>query len=480
MMKLQPVIGIEIHIELKTKTKMFSNSPVTFASIPNSQVNEIDLGYPGSLPSINKQAVVLAIRACQALNMKINPVLSFDRKNYFYPDLPKGYQITQQNNPIGSNGKLTIATNNMQQDILVTRLHLEEDTAKQIHLDNITLLDYNRAGIGLIEIVSEPVIYDVETAINYIETLRKTLLHLGVSNAKMSEGSFRCDINISLRPIESKDFFKRVEVKNLNSLNNVKRAIEFEIKRQTNLINQGTPLKSNETRRFDEKTKTTILMRSKESTVDYKYFPEPNIVPISLEQHWIEEIINTSPESYPQKQIRYVETYGLHINEVNVLLQDIELTNFFEKTIEHTKYYRLVLNMLIGDISAYLKQKDAFLLDTQLTPINLAQIVDILQRKEISQRQAKTLLLHLLENNVSVEQSIKQLNLQQINDEKIIRSLIKPFILENLQILKDYPSRPERVLKFYMGHLMKVTKGQVNPEIGQKIIEEIISENISK
>lgn len=284
-MKLQPVIGIEIHIELKTKTKMFSNSPVTFASIPNSQVNEIDLGYPGSLPSINKQAVVLAIRACQALNMKINPVLSFDRKNYFYPDLPKGYQITQQNNPIGSSGKLAITTNNMQQDILIMRLLLEEDTAKQIHLDNITLLDYNRAGIGLIEIVSEPVIYDVETAINYIETLRKTLLHLGVSNAKMSEGSFRCDINISLRPIESKDFFKHVEVKNLNSLNNVKRAIEFEIKRQTNLINQGTPLKSNETRRFDEKTKTTILMRSKESTVDYKYFPEPNIVPIILEQH---------------------------------------------------------------------------------------------------------------------------------------------------------------------------------------------------
>jgi aspartyl-tRNA(Asn)/glutamyl-tRNA(Gln) amidotransferase subunit B len=283
MINFEVIIGIENHVELKTKSKMFADSPVSFGMIPNSQVNEVDLGYPGALPSVNKEGVRLAILAVNALQMNLDPLLIFDRKNYFYPDLAKGFQITQQFFPIGSNGQLTIKLDNGTEKVIeIERLHIEEDTAKQIHKDETTFIDYNRSGIGLIEIVTKPVLRSAEQAVKYVEKLRETLLFLGVSDVKMNEGSLRCDVNISLRPIGSEKFSHKVEVKNLNSLANIKKAVEFEIQRQTKIL-LNNEIVEQETRRFDEAKQETVSMRSKSDALDYKYFTEPNISPIQLD-----------------------------------------------------------------------------------------------------------------------------------------------------------------------------------------------------
>lgn len=279
---LEVVIGIENHVELKTKTKMFSPGPITFGAPPNTSVNEIDLGYPGTLPSVNGEGVRLAVLAAHALDMTIDPLLIFDRKNYFYPDLPKGFQITQQFHPIGREGKLKIAVDGIVKNVAIERLHIEEDTAKQIHKGDYTYIDYNRSGIGLIEIVTKPVLRSANQAVAYVEKLRETLLYLGVSDVKMNEGSLRCDVNISLRPYGSDIFGSKVEIKNLNSLMNMRKAIEFEVDRQTQLLLQNQ-IVNQETRRFDEATQTTVGMRSKADAIDYRYFAEPNLAPIALD-----------------------------------------------------------------------------------------------------------------------------------------------------------------------------------------------------
>jgi aspartyl-tRNA(Asn)/glutamyl-tRNA(Gln) amidotransferase subunit B len=283
MNNFEVVIGIENHIELKTKTKMFAPAPVSFGSEPNTQISSVDLGYPGALPTVNREGVRLALLACNALNMKIEPLLRFDRKNYFYPDLVKGFQITQNYHPIGSNGTLKATMPNGEvKEFTIERLHIEEDTAKQNHISETTYLDYNRSGIGLIEVVSNPVMRSADDAVAYVDHLREIVLFLGVSDAKMNEGSLRCDVNISLRPYGAKEFGNKVEIKNLNSLNNVRKAIEFEIKRQSKMLLNGEVV-DQETRRFDEATQETILMRKKSSAVDYRYFREPNIHPIQLD-----------------------------------------------------------------------------------------------------------------------------------------------------------------------------------------------------
>ncbi|SYV96459.1 Aspartyl/glutamyl-tRNA(Asn/Gln) amidotransferase subunit B, partial [Mycoplasma putrefaciens] len=286
MKNFEVIIGIENHVELKTKTKMFSPAPVSFGQTPNTQVHEIDMAYPGSLPSVNKKGVELAILACNALNMKIDTLLKFDRKNYFYPDLTKGFQITQQFNPIGLNGSLEITlNNNLKKIIEIERLHIEEDTAKQIHKDDLTYLDYNRAGVGLIEIVTKPVIRSADEACAYVEKLREILLLLNVSDVKMNEGSLRTDINISIRPFGSNSFSNKVEIKNLNSISNIRKAIDFEVVRQTEII-LANKVVEQETRRFDDSTNKTVLMRSKSDALDYRYFREPNIFPIQLDKTW--------------------------------------------------------------------------------------------------------------------------------------------------------------------------------------------------
>ncbi|QBQ07339.1 aspartyl/glutamyl-tRNA amidotransferase subunit B [Spiroplasma gladiatoris] len=471
MSNFEVIIGIENHVELKTKSKMFSPAPVSFGKEPNTQACEVDLGYPGALPTVNKEGVKLALLACNALNMEIDKLLRFDRKNYFYPDLVKGFQITQQFHPIGKEGKLKIKLqDNSYKEIEIERLHIEEDTAKQIHKEEITLLDYNRSGIGLVEIVSKPVIRSAYEAVEYVNNLREILLYLGISDVKMSEGSLRCDVNISLRPYGYKGFGNKVEIKNLNSLNNVKKSIEFEIERQSKLILSGQVVQQ-ETRRYDETIQETVLMRVKTDAVDYKYFREPNINPILLDQDWVNEVLNASLELPNTKRQRYINDLKLSVDDTNYLLSSVELNNFFESCLKIGSDPKKISNYIISDIKSLLNKDNITIVESKINPKHLADIIKFLEEGIISSKHVKAILPIAYSSGNEVEDIIKANNLRLINDENEILKLLEPIILENIELIKtQYENRPERVEKTLMGQLMKITGGNVNPDKSIEII----------
>ncbi|AGM26510.1 aspartyl/glutamyl-tRNA amidotransferase subunit B [Spiroplasma syrphidicola EA-1] len=480
MNNFEVVIGIENHVELKTTTKMFSPGPVSYGATPNTKVNIMDLGYPGVMPTVNKKGVELALIACHALHLEIDPIVQFDRKNYYYPDLSKGFQITQQYYPIGKRGHLTIIDeDNTPVVVKIERLHIEEDTAKQLHYEDKTLLDYNRAGIGLIEIVTEPVLRTSYQVRKYLEQLREILLYANISDAKMNEGSLRCDVNISLRPFGSKQYGNKVELKNLNSLANVEKAIEYEINRQSQILLTGGTVEQ-ETRRFDEKTKSTVLMRKKTDATDYKYFSEPNIFPIKLAPEWINDVIKQIPELPAAKRVRYQKDFQLKETEIEVILQDYNLMRFFELTASQTTNYAMLANYLIGDIQGYLNQNGLTWGQITLQPEQLAEMLNLISDNTISTKHVKTILPILLKENVSPKSLVDKLGLKQITDPAEIATIIEPIIVANGEMLSQYDDRPERVIKFFMGELMKLTKGQVAPEIGQKVVEELIVKNQKK
>ncbi|WP_031542625.1 Asp-tRNA(Asn)/Glu-tRNA(Gln) amidotransferase subunit GatB [Mesoplasma photuris] len=479
MNNFEIIIGIENHVELKTKSKMFGLGPVSYGETPNTMISEVDLGYPGTLPSVNKKGIELAILAVNALNMKIETLLTFDRKNYFYPDLVKGFQITQQFNPIGSEGNLEITLpNGEKKNILIERLHIEEDTAKQTHKNNLTYIDYNRSGVGLIEIVTKPVMRSADEACAYVEKLREVLLFLGVSDVKMNEGSLRTDLNISIRPIGSKEFSNKVEVKNMNSISNMRKAIEFEVKRQTEII-MSNSIVEQETRRFDDTTGQTISMRSKADALDYKYFREPNIMPIQLDDNWVKKVIAESPELADQKRVKYVEEFGLSISDANIILTNLEITKFFEETINLIPSYSKVANYLITDIQSELNKNNKELKDIKLTPFNFAQMIELIEKSIISSKHAKTILPIIIESNHETPlEIVERMNLKLISDEKTITNLLEPILEANKELLPQYHERPERVTKTIMGQLMKVTGGNVNPDVSMSIIIKLVEQKV--
>ncbi|WP_339022938.1 Asp-tRNA(Asn)/Glu-tRNA(Gln) amidotransferase subunit GatB [Spiroplasma endosymbiont of Crioceris asparagi] len=477
MNNLEIIIGIENHVELKTKSKMFSKSAAEFNVAPNTSVDERVFGLPGALPSVNKKGVELALLACNGLNMEIDTLLRFDRKNYFYPDLAKGFQITQNFFPIGKNGYLEIEVNGKNKKIDIERLHIEEDTAKQIHKDDKTYLDYNRSGVGLVEIVTRPVLRGADEAVAYLEKLRETLLYLGISDVKMNEGSLRCDINISLRPYGVDKFGSKVEIKNLNSFNNVKKAIDFEIKRQTEMI-LNNEIISQETRRFDEKTQETILMRSKGDALDYKYFAEPNIFPIQLDKNWVNNVIKNSPELPSVKRNKYLNKFGLNKKEIDYILADYDFNNIFESLVQNTKTEpKKVFNLLSSDIQSILNLKGISFKESNFNVENISKILNLLNEEKISSKHVKVILQILSEKKDTVENIIDKNNLKLISDEKSIINILEPIILKNTELIKnEFNNRPERVLKTIMGSLMKETQGNVSPSIAQKIIDIKIKE----
>ncbi|PPE06510.1 Asp-tRNA(Asn)/Glu-tRNA(Gln) amidotransferase subunit GatB [Mesoplasma corruscae] len=477
MNNFEVIIGIENHIELKTKTKMFSPAPVSYGQIPNTQVHEVDMAYPGTLPTVNKQAIKLAILTCNALNLKIDSLLKFDRKNYFYPDLTKGYQITQQYNPIGKDGKLEIEVNGEKKIVEIERLHIEEDTAKQIHKDNLTYIDFNRAGTPLVEVVTKPVMRNADEACAYVEKLREVLLFLKVSDVKMNEGSLRTDVNISIRPFGVTEFSNKVEIKNLNSISNIKKSIDYEIDRQTKLMLNNEIIKQ-ETRRFDDQTNSTVAMRSKTDALDYKYFREPNIAPIQIDKSWIEEIINQSPESPDVKRVKYQEVYGLSLYDTNNLLANLELNDFFEETIKLTNDYQRVANLLTSDIQAILNDRNTTIDTLKITPQNLSELITLIQEGIISSKHYKTLIPIMVDSEVLLQDLIEELKIKIISDEATIVKLLNPIIENNSELIKEYNERPERVTKTIMGQLMKQTGGNVNPEKSMQIIIDIIKNQL--
>lgn len=467
-MNYETVIGIEIHCELKTKSKMFSGAPVIYGAQPNTAVNEIDLGHPGTLPSLNKEAVRKALQACMALNLSIDPLIRFDRKNYFYADLPKGFQITQQFHPIGSNGFLDIETPQGSKRIRINRLHMEEDTAKQYHVEDESWIDFNRAGTPLVEIVSEADMRSAVEAMAYVDKLRTILMYLDVTDGKMEEGSLRCDINISLRPEGTEAFGTKTEIKNINSISNIEKAVSAEILRQTAILEKGEKVQQ-ATRRYDDVAKDTVLMRAKEGSVDYKYFPEPNIPPILIPQTWIDEIKAKLPELPDQRAKRY-GALGLNDYDVNQLVSNKALSDFFDSLIPGVKNIKLAANWSISEILAVVSQKQ---LEEKTYAIKLDELramINALSDQTISSKQAKEIFPHLL-NGEGYEETVKRLNIVMVSDTSALQKLVDEVLAENPQSILDYHAGKDRALGFLVGQLMKKSKGQANPTVSNTLLK---------
>ena len=472
-MHFETVIGLEVHVELKTDSKIFSPSPAHFGAEPNTNTNVIDLGYPGVLPVVNKRAVEWGMKAAMALNMTVARESKFDRKNYFYPDNPKAYQISQFDQPIGENGWIDIEVNGKTKRIGITRAHLEEDAGKLTHKNGYSLVDLNRQGTPLIEIVSEPDIRTPEEAYAYLEKLRSIIQYIEVSDVKMEEGSMRCDANISIRPYGQDEFGTKTELKNLNSFTFVKKGLEYEEKRQEQVILSGGVI-NQETRRFDETTGTTKLMRVKEGSDDYRYFPEPDIVPMIISDEWMEEVRKTIPELPDARQKRYQEELGLPAYDAHVLTLTKEMSDMFEKTVSLGADPKLASNYLMVDVNAYLNKVQKELSETKLTAEGLAGMIKLITDGTISSKIAKKVFAELIEHGGDAEKIVKEKGLVQVSDSGQLLAWVNEALDNNPKSIEDYKNGRDRAIGFLVGQIMKASKGQANPQmINKMLLEEI-------
>ena len=471
-MNFEAVIGLEIHVEMKTKSKMFSASPNSFSRNPNTEITPFDMAYPGTMPLVNKQAVVNAIRVANALHMTIDPLVRFDRKNYFYSDLPKGFQITQQFHPIGRDGYLDVKGKNGEtKRIRIERIHMEEDTCKQLHFADYSLLDYNRAGVPLVEIVSLPDMRNGTEAMHYVEAIRNIVLYSGTSDGKMEEGSLRCDVNVSIRPYGSEEFGTKVELKNLNSTKNIETALDYEIARQSACLLSGVPVQQ-ETRRFDEASGKTVLMRVKTDAVDYKYFPEPNIVPIRLSEEFVQKAIDTCPELYDAKKARYVSA-GLSETDADILLANMDMALYFEKAIaKNEKLAKVIANFLIVEANSYLNKNGISMKEFPLPPETLDEIASM-QNDGYTHKQCADIFFYCLENNVGAEEARLAKHIEkQVSDDGAVLGFVSAVLDANHQRVDDFKAGKDRAKGFLIGQVMKAAKGKVNPAAVAKVMAE--------
>ncbi len=467
---LVPTIGIEIHVELKSKGKVFSKGKNEFSTRPNTNVTVLDLGYPGTLLQLNKEVVNMGIAASLAFHAEIAREMHFDRKNYFYPDLPKGYQITQQKTPIGSNGYIEIEQNGIKKQIRIERLHIEEDTCKSIHTEHATLLNFNRAGVPLIEIVSRPDIESAEEAVLYVEKLRETLLYLGISDVKIEEGSMRCDVNVSLHE-KGKPLGTKVEIKNIGSISNVGVAINYEIKRQTEMLENNVKIVE-ETRRFDDKSMTTIAMRTKETGNDYRYFPEPDLPYIHVSEEWIKGVEVKMPVMPEVLRIEY-QNLGVNEKNINAIVANKKMCDFYEK-MRKTMNPVILSNLLTGDIIGFMNKNSLEFEDIKLDENNLKDFVVALENRDISSKQGKEILPILMTEGGDYEALIKKLGVKQISDNDSLLELINQVIAQNPESIVDFKAGKDRAIKYLMGQIMKASKGQANPALVNKLLVEVL------
>ncbi|MEW9676295.1 Asp-tRNA(Asn)/Glu-tRNA(Gln) amidotransferase subunit GatB [Lentibacillus sp. L22] len=471
-MNFETIIGLEVHVELKTDSKIFSPSPNAFGAKPNSNISPIDLAYPGVLPVLNEEAVNFAMKAAMALNCEIATDTKFDRKNYFYPDNPKAYQISQFDKPIGEHGWVEIEVGGKKKRIGITRLHLEEDAGKLTHGDDgYSLVDFNRQGTPLIEIVSEPDMRSPEEAYAYLEKLKSIIQYTGVSDCKMEEGSLRCDANLSIRPIGQEAFGVKTELKNLNSFAYVQKGLEFEEKRQQKVLLSGGEILQ-ETRRFDEKTKETILMRVKEGSDDYRYFPEPDLVPLYIDEAWKERIRQQIPELPDKRKARFINELELSEYDAANLTSSKEMADFFEATVASGADVKQASNWLMGEVSGYMNKHLKELHDLALTPQSLGKMIQLIEDGTISSKIAKKVFAELVDKGGDPEKIVKEKGLVQISDEGQLRDIITPILDANEQSIIDYKNGKDRALGFLVGQVMKQTKGQANPPMVNKILKE--------
>lgn len=464
------VIGLEIHCELNTKSKVFSTGCNVYSTMHNSNLSVVDLGFPGVLPTLSKEALIKALTLSKALNCSIPEVILFDRKNYFYPDLPKGYQITQAHKPFGENGYLMVNVGEYDKKVLIHDIHLEEDTASIDHYDDYSLLDYNRAGMPLVEIVTEPVLNSSAEALAFLDALRRVTLYLDLSEARVDRGQIRCDVNISLMKDTDTKLGTKVEIKNINSFYNVRDAIDFEIKRQTEiLLNNGVI--AQETRRYDDNTKTTISMRSKVDSVDYKYFVEPNIPSVKISDEVMEEV-NRRMVKLPYDRYKYyMDELGLNKIDATTLIKDKNMSDFFDKCLELDVSPKSVANILNSTILGYLNKNNIGILDTSLTSNMLVSLIKMIGEGKITSKQGKEVLIQSLENSKDPVSLVNELGITQINNDEEIRKIVRGIILNNVDMVNKYKSG-RAVLDFFIGNVMKETRGRANPMLTSKIAKE--------
>lgn len=468
--KYETVIGLEVHVELKTNTKIFCNCSTEFGGEPNTHACPICAALPGSLPVLNEKVVEYAIKAGLATNCEITRVGKQDRKNYFYPDLGKGYQISQADGPICHDGYLEIETVDGPKKIRINRIHIEEDAGKLVHQDGVgSLLDLNRSGMGLIEIVSEPDLRSREEVIAYLQKLRAHMTYIDVSDAKMNEGSFRCDVNLSVREYGQEKLGTRVEMKNMNSFQSIMRAIEFEERRQINAIENGEELVQ-ETRGFNQETRRTFSMRNKENAADYRYLPDPDLMPIVIDDEMIESIRKTLPELPDDRKTRYIDKFGLVNYDAEQLVSSIELAEFFEEAVKHTENYETLANLIISEIFRY-TSADSF--HVPFSGEKLGVIVDNLATGKINHGSAKKIIEILWEDNhLSPEDIIVKEDLEQISDKAELVPIIEEVIKKNDKAVEEYKAGKEKALQSLIGQVMGRTRGKANPQVAIELLKE--------
>lgn len=465
------VIGLEVHCELDTKSKNFSASPNEFTETPNINVSTVDLGLPGILPVPNKEAVKKALKTAMALHCTNPDEVIFDRKNYFYPDLPKGYQITQVTKPMGRNGYLDILVNGNKKRVLIHQLHLEEDTASLEHFSNYSLIDYNRSGIPLIEIVTEPCMESADEAVTFLEDLRDVFLFLGVSEAKSNYGQMRCDVNISLMKDTDTELGTKVEMKNINAFTSVRDAIEYEIKRQTELLEKGEKVVQ-ETRRIAEDGKT-YAMREKVDAVDYKYFVEPNIPPVPLTEEFYEELRYEIPELKLERYEKYMNEYGLSEYDAGVLSSKKDISDYFEEVLSYGSDISLTVNFVTSAILSTIKKLEVSINELFITPKMLSGVIDKVKNKDISLDHGKKILYQAIEKEMDPNELINKQNLHQINDKEELLTLICEVMDENEEQVRQYIEEGNTyVYNFFIGKVMQKSNRQANPNMSLEIIKE--------
>ena len=471
-MSWECVIGLEAHVQLSTETKLFSRASTSFGQEPNTNVNLVDCGLPGVLPTVNKNAFYKAIRFGLAVDADINQTSLFDRKNYFYPDLPKGYQITQMELPIVSGGKVEIEIEGAKKIINLTRAHLEEDAGKSIHEGMAgTGVDLNRAGTPLLEIVSEPEISSAKEAVAYMKALHQIVTFLDVSDGNMSQGSLRCDANVSIRKKGDKKLGTRTEIKNINSFRFIEKAIDYEIERQIDVIESGESV-TQETRLYDSIKNETRPMRSKEFANDYRYFPDPDLLPVMISDEEIEEIKATFPEMPKDKFIRYQSEFKIPENDAHIISSSKNLATFFEECMENVKDAKLLSNIMIGDISSLLNKENIEIADSKLSTKNVSELVNLVTEGVISGKIAKTVLEETWDSGLSPIEIVESSGLKQIDDDDEIERIIDQIISEHPDQVTAYKGGKDKLFGFFVGQIMKATQGKANPASANKILKD--------
>ncbi len=477
--KYELVIGLEVHAQLATKSKMFASDSTEYGQAPNSQISEITLGYPGTLPKVNEQALEFAVRMGLACNCEISTYNIFDRKNYFYPDLPKGYQITQDKSPICLGGSVPIVLSDGKTiSIPLNRIHMEEDAGKSIHADGEveTLVDYNRAGTPLIEIVTEPAMHSGVEASTFLSEIRKLVMFLGICDGNMEEGSLRCDANISVRQVGDEKLGKKVEVKNMNSFRNVSKAIEHEYERQAGLLERGEEVIS-ETRTFDDNSGTTAGMRTKEELNDYRYFPEPDLSPVVLSQEWIDEIKNSLPRLPREYFEEFVNDYGMSEYDAQFLSETQSMAEYFSELRSHTEEMKSGANWIMGPVKSALNESGKDIYEFEITPKRLSQLIELVNSGKVSFSSASQAVFPEMISSPSLSplEIAEGKNIIQDSDEDSLLPIVKEVLAENSKKVKEFKSGKKGLMGMFMGQVMRKSQGKADPKIATKLLTELLN-----